>query len=103
MTAKRRVGWVCGASVLWLLAAGVAAQVPQRSLPERGPGGDGPHRMMPVDQRAEQIPRRDASARGNDNRMSPEDRRQLRRDVHEAGRDLYPERMSPGRRESRRE
>jgi hypothetical protein len=30
--------------------------------------------------------------------MSPEERRQLRRDVHQAGRDLYPERMRAGRR-----
>lgn len=94
---------MCGVSVLWLLAAGAAAQVPPSPLPERGPGGEGPQRMMPVDQRSEHLPRRDGSARGNDNRMSPEDRRQLRRDVHEAGRDLYPKHMSPGRRESRRE
>ncbi|MFZ2627912.1 MAG: hypothetical protein WAX67_03415 [Rugosibacter sp.] len=33
--------------------------------------------------------------------MSPEDRRQLRRDVRDAGRDIYPERMPPGRRDSR--
>lgn len=91
------------ASVLWLLAAGAAAQAPQRPLPARGPGGDGPQRMMPADQRSEQLSRRDAAAPGGDNRMSAEDRRQLRRDVHEAGRDLYPGRMSPGRRESRRE
>lgn len=103
MTAKCRAGWVCGASVLWLLAAGAAAQVPPSPLPERGPGGEGPQRMMPADQRSEQSSRRDASVPGRDNRMSAEDRRQLRRDVHEAGRDLYPGRMSPGRRESRRE
>jgi hypothetical protein len=35
-------------------------------------------------------------------RMTPEERRQLRRDVHQAGRDLYPERMRERRREMRR-
>ena len=102
MKAKRRAGWVC-VSVVWLLAGGAAAQAPQRPLPERGPGGDGPQRTMPADPRLEPFSRRDASAPAGDNRMSPEDRRQLRRDVHEAGRDLYPGRMPPGRRESRRE
>lgn len=102
MKEKRRAEWMC-VSVLWLLAAGAAAQTPPRPVPERGPGGDDPQRMVPADPRSEQSSRRDASARGGDNRMSPEDRRQLRRDVHEAGRDLYPGRMSPGRRESRRE
>lgn len=91
------------ASVLWLLAAGAAAQTPQRQQPERNAGGDGPQRMMPADPRSEQLSRRDAPVRGGDNRMSAEDRRQLRRDVHEAGRDLYPGRMPHGRREMRRE
>ena len=34
--------------------------------------------------------------------MTPEERRKLRQDVHEAGRDLYPERMRERRREMRR-
>jgi len=35
--------------------------------------------------------------------MSPEDRRQLRRDVRDAGRDIYPERMpSPSKRRDSR-
>jgi hypothetical protein len=35
-------------------------------------------------------------------RMTPEERRKLRQDVHQAGRDLYPERMRERRREMRR-
>ena len=34
--------------------------------------------------------------------MTPEERRKLRQDVHQAGRDLYPERMRERRREMRR-
>jgi uncharacterized membrane protein len=85
---------------LWLLAAGAAAQVPQRPAPVRGADGDGPPRMMPAEQRSELLSPRDASAApGSGNRLSPEARRQLRRDIHDAGRDLYRGRMSPARRE----
>jgi uncharacterized membrane protein len=41
---------------------------------------------------------RDAAVPGGGNRLSPEERRQLRRDVHDAGRDLYLDRERPGRR-----
>jgi len=58
--------------------------------------------MMPAEQRSEQLSPRDAMLPGRGSRMSPEERRQLRRDVHDAGRDLYPGRMAPGRRELRR-
>jgi len=86
---------------LWLLAAGAAAQVAQRPSPERSANGDGPRRMMPAEQRPEELSPPDAGASRRGNRMSPEARRQLRRDIHEAGRDLYPGRMSPGHREPR--
>jgi len=101
VTAKRKARWASVASVLWLLAAGASAQEPQRPPQERD--GDGPQRMMPAGQRTEQFSPRDVMAPGGGNRLSPEERRQLRRDVHEAGRDLYPGRMPPGRRESRRQ
>lgn len=90
-------------SLLWLLVAGASAQGSQRPPPGRNPGGDGPQRMMPVEQRGEPAAQRDAAPPVGGNRMSPEERRQLRRDVHEAGRDLYSERMPPARRESRRQ
>jgi len=88
-------------SALWLLAIGASAQEPVRPSPARD--GRGPQRMMPAEQRAEQLAPRDAMPPGRGNRLSPEERRQLRRDVNDAGRDLYPGRMGPGRRESHRQ
>lgn len=105
---KRRTGWIGMAAALLLLATGVAAQGPQRLGPGRGAMGDGPRRMMPVEQRSgPEVQRdaesRDAGLRERGPRLSPEERRQLRRDVHDAGRDLYPGRMSARRREAGRE
>lgn len=101
MTDKRRMRRAIVASGLWLLAACAFAQGPQRSPQGRNAGGEGPHRMLP-EQRGEAGSPRDQTAPAGGGRMSPEERRQLRRDVHEAGRDLYPERMQRGRREGRR-
>lgn len=103
MKAKRMTGWAAVAGGLWLLVAGASAQGPQRMGPGRNASGDGPQRMMPAERRLEQPSPDDAEPRGSGQRLSPEERRQLRRDVHQAGRDLYPERMPPGRRESRRQ
>lgn len=99
MTGKRSARWAglaMVASVLWLLIAAASAQGPHR--PQQGRNAGGPQRIMPVEQRPEQFSQRDESAQGGGNRLSPEERRQLRRDVHDAGRDLYPNRMPPGRR-----
>ncbi|MCX7166772.1 MAG: hypothetical protein NTV11_10910 [Rhodocyclales bacterium] len=103
MTKKRKARWAGVATVMWLLAAGVAAQESPRPWPGRNANGGGPQRMMPAEQRSEQLSPSDAAAPGGGKRLSPEERRQLRRDVHEAGRDLYPDRMPQGRRESRRQ
>jgi len=86
---------------MWLLAMGASAQEPVRPLPARE--GGGPQRMMPAEQRPEQFSPREVMPPGGGNRLSVEERRQLRRDVHDAGRDLYPGRMGPGRRENRRQ
>jgi uncharacterized membrane protein len=59
--------------------------------------------MMPAEQRLQQFSLRDGSAPAGGHRLSPEERRQLRRDVHDAGRDLYSDRMSSGRREPPRQ
>jgi hypothetical protein len=59
--------------------------------------GGGPQRMLPAQQRDEAAGRNDMAPGGG--RLTPEERRQLRRDVHEAGRDLYPERERLRRRE----
>ena len=106
MTAKRRAGWAGLASVagvLWLLASSVAAQEPLRAQRGRMANGGGPQRMMPAEQRSEQSAPRDTAPPDGAGRMSPEERRQLRRDVHEAGRDIYPDRAPRGRREQRRQ
>jgi uncharacterized membrane protein len=55
--------------------------------------------MLPV-QRPDDSARRSELAPGG-GRLTPEERRQLRRDVHEAGRDLYPDRERLRRREMR--
>lgn len=79
-----------------LFAAEVSAQGVQGPRRERF-GGPPPQRMMP-DARPTQF-NADGDTAQQRQRMTPEERRQLRRDVHDAGRDLYPER----RRERRRE
>ncbi len=106
MTVKRRAGWAglaSVASILWLLAADVAAQEPHQAQRGRMANGGGPQRMMPAEQRSEQSVARDNTVPDGASRMSPEERRQLRRDVHEAGRDIYPDRAPRGRREQRRQ
>lgn len=85
-------------AALLLLAGEASAQAMQRPMRERG-GGPPPQRMMPESRPAQFAPEGDGTQRP---RMSPEERRQLRRDVHDAGRDLYPERMRERRREMRR-
>ncbi len=58
-----------------------------------GPGG--PERQMAP----KQVPARDAEGQHrdahHDKRMTPEQRRQLRRDVHNHGRDIYRDRPAP--------
>jgi hypothetical protein len=98
VTAKRRAGWAVVASMLCLLAAGASAQPSNRQGPPRNFGGDRPQRLMPVEVRPEPGFMRDAAVPGGGNRLSPEERRQLRRDVHDAGRDLYLDRERLGRR-----
>lgn len=102
MRARRRARLTVVTGMLWLLTAVASAQGPHRPPAGRNADGGGPQRMMPA-QRAEQISPRDAIAPAGGSRLSPEERRQLRRDVHEAGRDLYSDRMPPGRRELRRQ
>ncbi len=96
MKAGRSANWVGLATALLLLAAEVSAQGMPRPMRDRD--GTGPHRMAP-DSRPAQAATEDAVSQ---RRMTPEERRQLRRDVHQAGRDLYPERMRERRREMRR-
>lgn len=100
MTTNRRTILAGVASIVWLSVASASAQGPDHPRGGRNADG-GPQRMMEVEQRRPMM-ERDASAQGSGSRLSPEERRQLRRDVHEAGRDIYSDRTLPGRRESRR-
>lgn len=96
MRGTSRLGAV--AVAMLLLATDVSAQAFERPFRDRRADGGGPRHLVPAD--------RPAEAGGDEprprGRMTPEERRQLRRDVHEAGRDLYPERMRHGRRQADR-
>jgi hypothetical protein len=109
--------WAGLAAALWLLAFDASAQPPSSpgqgndvrpqgmGQGSTGPGphrqqrgrgdGSGPQGMGPGTQPARFAADDSAAPRGG--QMSKEERRQLRRDVHEAGRDLYPERRRGGR------
>ena len=92
------------AMALCLAAGAVAAQGPPRMGPGRHGDGDGLRRMFPAE-RSEAAPADSADqggGPGRGGRLSPEERRQLRRDVHQAGRDIYPERMRGMRRSEMR-
>ncbi|MBK8522798.1 MAG: hypothetical protein IPL58_00880 [Betaproteobacteria bacterium] len=94
----------CSALVLLLLLS--AATLPAHAFPGGGVGRGG---WMQVKDRPQQ-PQRDhqfqqpqrqqeshRQGQQGQQRMSPDERRQLRRDLHDAGRDVYPQRRE-GRR-----
>jgi uncharacterized membrane protein len=89
------------------LASVASAQGVPDPQPGRIASTGEPQRIGHIEQvagpRSDQFLSRDTSIPAGGNRLSPEERRQLRRDVHEAGRDLYSHRMQGGRRESRRQ
>jgi len=76
-----------GVALIVLASLPAAAQQGQGS---RGLGRGAPGRPTPP----QQVPARDTANReaNRDARMTPEQRRQLRRDVHDHGRDIYRER-----------
>src|SRR5207247_1313498 len=84
----------------FLIAMGAVVLILLVSLPaeaQHGQGGRGiargaPGRPTPP----QQVPARDTTNRdaNRDARMTPEQRRQLRRDVHDHGRDIYRERAA---------
>lgn len=107
--AKWAAKWMGMAAVLLLLAFDASAQGQSGPPPDRGNGagpqrmgqgpqrqqrargeGPGPQGMAPTTGPAQLAAGDGAAPRGG--QMSREERRQLRRDVHQAGRDLYPER-----------
>ena len=82
------------AGMLMLLVSLPAAA--QQGGKHSGAGG-GSGRQMPP----QQVPAHDAGSQQRDThregRMTPEQRRQLRRDVHDHGRDIYRDRPAPKR------
>jgi hypothetical protein len=100
VSVRRKAGWVALVSALLLLATAASAQEiprPRERAIERG----GPQQMLPAQGSGEAAQSAEPERQGRS--LSPEERRQLRRDVHEAGRDIYPDRMRQGRREMRRQ
>jgi len=81
-----------------LIALGVVALILLVALPaeaQHGQGGRGIGRAAPGRPMSpQQVPARDVAGpnANRDARMTPEQRRQLRRDVHDHGRDIYRER-----------
>lgn len=107
MKTGRGIFWVSLSAVMFLFAAEVGAQGMPHPMRQRGPGGPGgfgpgmgpeggAQRMVPDSRPAQFAPDQQGQPQGR--RMTPEERRQLRRDVHDAGRDIYPERMRERRR-----
>lgn len=89
----RRIGLI---AALMLCMAEVSAQGMGR--PPRDRDGPRQQRIMPESRPTQFAPEGGAARQ----RMTPEERRKLRQDVHDAGRDLYPDRMRERRREFRR-
>ena len=86
---------VFGSIVLVMLASFPA--MAQHGQGARGIGRGAPGRPTPP----QQVPARDATWQNRDAnrdaRMTPEQRRQLRRDVHDHGRDIYRDRAGQNR------
>ena len=76
-------------SCMLILLASLPATAQQggKRMGPGGPGRDMPPQQVPV--RDADLQQRDAHREG---RMTPEQRRQLRRDVHDHGRDIYRDR-----------
>ena len=81
--------------VLLILLAPLPASAQQEAQGDRGAGRGAPGRPTPP----QQVPARDTTNRdvNRDARMTPEQRRQLRRDVHDHGRDIYRDRSGRNR------
>lgn len=94
MDAKRKLGLAC---TLFAIGAGSALARPPgmpgmggRMGPDGAGGEDSPmRREMQRENRLRWIADRDEQAPQGPPRLSPEERRELRRDVHDAGRELY--------------
>jgi hypothetical protein len=81
--------------VALILLASLPAAAQQQAQGGRDVGRGAPGRPTPP----QQVPARDTTNRdaNRDARMTPEQRRQLRRDVHDHGRDIYRDRSRQNR------
>jgi hypothetical protein len=79
------------AGAVLILLASLPGAAQQQAQDGRGVGRAAPGRPTPP----QQVPARDTTNR--DARMTPEQRRQLRRDVHDHGRDIYRGRSGQNR------
>ena len=86
---------IASVSVVLILLASLPAAAQQQAQGDRGAGRGAPGRPTPP----QQVPARDTTNRdvNRDARMTPEQRRQLRRDVHDHGRDIYRDRSGRNR------
>jgi hypothetical protein len=86
---------IAGSIALMFLASFPA--MAQQGQGNRGATRGAPGRPAPP----QQVPARDATSQNRDTnrdaRMTPEQRRQLRRDVHDHGRDIYRDRTDQNR------
>jgi len=87
-------GWIVLSGIALILLTSLPA-MSQQGGKRLGQGGSG--RQAPP----QQAPARDAGSQkrdaNRDARMTPEQRRQLRRDVHDHGRDIYRDRSGQNR------
>lgn len=91
----RRVFNILGSAALLLTLSLPAAAQHAQGGARAGHGGTARPAQPP------QVPARNAGMQNQgaqrDARMTPEERRQLRRDVHDHGRDIYRDRSNPNR------
>jgi hypothetical protein len=89
-----------------LMAAAIA--IPAAAAPS---DADASSRLFMQDQQARPAPQREAPApqrelrppgEADRGRMNPDERRQLRRDIQDAGKDIYPRDRQPPARQQRR-
>ena len=84
---RKPLDCIAVAVLLMATVAAYAQQAEQRQMPQRHPARERAFPPPRPDQPLQDMQRQEPRQPG---RMSPEERRQLRRDINEAGRELYP-------------
>ena len=90
---------IAAMALLWATVASfpqaLAQPFPRQGFPGKGPP---PGQSVPARQMDRQVERPGPPVRPPIGRMSPEERRQLRHDIEQHGREIYPDRRREGRR-----